>query len=81
MLSLIQTIKGGRILSTPAFGLFGLDQLPKSNLYPGRRPKIKAAPKVKVKKGKIAGLDHGSPFASLVKTCQEKTPRYVIQVV
>jgi hypothetical protein len=43
---------------------------PKSNLYSGRRPKIKAVPKVKAKKGKVAVVNHRGHSADLTSACQ-----------
>jgi hypothetical protein len=51
---------GGYLLSTHGFGFFGFYQLSVHHTFtPGRRPKMKAAPKVKGKKGEIAGGNHG----------------------
>jgi hypothetical protein len=63
--ALLQNEKAGRGLSsTLGFRLCNLVLLsPKSNLYPGRRPKRKTVPKVKIKiSGKAVG-DHGAIFA------------------
>jgi hypothetical protein len=66
--------KPGRGLSsTLGFRSCNLVQLsPKSNLYPGRRPKRKAVPKVKVKIGGNAACTHGAYICQLRGVCQEK---------
>jgi hypothetical protein len=62
---LLQNEKAGSsFLSTLGFRSCNLAQLsPKSNLYPGRRPKRKAVPKVKIKIGEKAVGNHGAIFA------------------
>jgi len=55
---------GGGFLSTLGFWFCNLVLLsPKSNLYPGRRPKRKAVPKVKIKMGEKAVGNHRAIFA------------------
>jgi hypothetical protein len=63
---LLQNEKAGRGLSsTLGFRFCNLVQLsPKSNLYPGRRPKRKAVPKVKIKIGEKAVGNHAGIFAN-----------------
>jgi hypothetical protein len=61
MLIITKTEKagGGYLLSTHGFGIPDLMQLSANHTYtPGRRPKIKAAPKVKGSKGEIAVYYH-----------------------
>jgi len=63
---------GGGLSSTLGFRSCNLVQLsPKSNLYPGRRPKRKAVPKVKVKIGGNAAGYHGAYICQLSGVCQE----------
>jgi hypothetical protein len=57
LLTIAKTEKagGGHLLSTHGFGIPDLIQLSVNHTFtPGRRPKIKAAPKVKGSKGEIA---------------------------
>jgi hypothetical protein len=75
----LKTEKAGvGFLSTHGFRSCNLVQLsPKSNLYPGRRPKIKAVPKVKVKiKGKAVG-NHGGILADFGAGCQAKFVEHI----
>jgi hypothetical protein len=60
MRSALKTKKPGvGFLSTLGFRFNNLVRLsPKSNLYLGRRPKIKAVPKVKAKRGEKAPSNH-----------------------
>jgi hypothetical protein len=56
----------------PASVLPDIQLLPDYTFTLGRRPKIKAAPKVKGKKGKIAVNIHGRIFTDSYIACQAK---------
>jgi hypothetical protein len=72
-LDMLQLKNRGQVLSALGFRSCNLVQLSsKSNLYPGRRPKQKAVPKVKIKKGGKAAGNHEAIFANKTAYVKKK---------